>query len=587
MTAPAHHVPATNLNHPWGHILWRDRLTVLGMMIVLLVLALGLIALMPRDYVATALISAAPDAPTSSLPINWTIEAEFVRSDAVMNDVQNQLAPVQSEKQFQTFRPLKLPDNLQPAEPEAMAQNGLDLRHKLFVFVHEDPQQRPSGLRIEARSSNPAEAAQLTRVVADAYVHVRRDRAARDTAKRNGWIRAELLKKRKTLIEAQALYTQYYRENGVLLTAEQDAATERAVALDTTKADIAQNETRYGSKHPIMVELHARLKALETPVVTDPQTPTLVQQTLDQLMQDVHTARTDMDQFIKQYGAGLSAVPMADDRILLQADKFTIRPDHSFDRALVGFGLLIGFLAGLCLVVVRHLVRPTLQSPSDLPRRVAELPCIGTLRFSKDHNKHFTDPASIMVFKTMRHDLRLRFKEPKLVVVTSDVDHATALQAGLGLARAAAKAGEKAIIIEANWHHCHLHHIVPNTKNRTLIDYVAGQASLESILNRDDPSGVHILYGGEIPMTAVDLLSGTKFANLLLSFRQVYDLVIMVAPPVAQGADARVLSRMGDLTLLTMVGDESHPSSLANAVTALKDAGAPDVATLWVDGSIT
>lgn len=584
MTEPAANAP--KINHPWGHILWRDRLTVLGVMIVCILIALGLISLMPRDYVATSIVSAAPNAPTSSLPINWTVEAAFMRSDEVMQDVQNQLAPVQSEKQFQTFRPLKLPNNMHPAEVESSPATGLDLRHKLFVVVEEDAQQKQAGLRIEARSSNPAEAAQLARVLADSYMQMRRDRAAKDTAKRNGWIRAELLKKRKTLIEAQALYTQYYRENGVVLTAEQDAATERAVAIDTTKADIAENETRYGPKHPVMVELHARLNALEAPILTDQQTPTLVQQTLDQLMQDVQTARKDMDQFITQYGAGLSAVPATDDRILLQAGQFSLRPDHSFDRALIGFGLLIGFLGGICIVVMRHLLRPTLQSPHDLPRRVSALPCIGTLRFSKDHNKHFTDPASVMVFKTMRHDLRLRFKDPKLVVVTSDVDHITALQAGLGLARAAAKAGEKAILIEANWHHCHLHHIVPNAKNRTLIDYVAGQASLESILNRDDPTGVHILYGGEIPMTAVDLLSGTKFANLLLSFRQVYDLVVMVAPPVAQGADARILARMGDLTLLTMVGDESHPSALANAVTALKDAGASDVATLWVDGAI-
>jgi Mrp family chromosome partitioning ATPase len=105
---------------------------------------------------------------------------------------------------------------------------------------------------------------------------------------------------------------------------------------------------------------------------------------------------------------------------------------------------------------------------------------------------------------------------------------------------------------------------------------------LESILNRDDPSGTHILYGGDIPMTAVDLLSGTKFSNLLLSFRQIYDLVILIAPPVAQGADTRILSRMADLTLLTMVADGSHPASLSAAVEALNDAKITDIATLWV-----
>jgi Mrp family chromosome partitioning ATPase len=569
--------------HPWAHILWRDRLTVLMMMVVMLLIALGLIAYLPRDYVATSIITASPTgAPNASeTNVNWGIESDFVRSDAVMNDVYNQLSPVQSTKQFQTFRPLKLPQHMQPAPADDDKNVAHDWQDKLFVFVHNDAQQKPSGLRLEARSSNPAEAAQLAHVVAESYMRARSDIAAKDTAQKNGWIRAELLKKRKSLIEAQAIYTQYYRENGLILSAEKDAATDRAISINEVKAEIAQNAVRYGLKHPIMIELNARLTSLETQIEMDGAQPTLVQQTLDQLMQDVQTARGDLDQFIKQNGAGLSSAPAAPDRILLRADKISIRPDHRFDRALIGIFALCGLLSGMCVVVMRHLIRPTLQSFHDIPRDVASLPRIGVLHPAKD-SKHFTDSASIMAFKTMRHDLRLRFKEPKLVVVTSDVDHVTSLHVGLGLARAAAKAGEKSIIIEANWHHAHLHHIAPNHKNRTLIDYVAGSASLESILNRDDPSGTHILYGGDIPMTAVDLLSGTKFSNLLLSFRQIYDLVILIAPPVAQGADTRILSRMADLTLLTMVADGSHPASLSAAVTTLNDAKITDIATLWV-----
>ncbi len=577
------------IKHPWGHILWRDRLIVLGTMALLLLTALGLIALFPRDYVARTVIAVSPDISVAEASkINWAAEAEFMRGESVMRYVQDQLFPIQSQKQFESFRALKLPSSVPVPAATNTAQTMPDLQQKLFIFVHNEAQQNspplPAGLVIETRSSNPAEAAQLARVMVESYLMARQDRAAKDNAQKNAWVRTELLKKRKALIEAQALYTQYYRENGLELTAAKDALTETAIAIEDTKANLAENETRYGPKHPVIIELKARLKALET-AVSEARTPndhtSLVQQTLDQLMQDVQTARGDLDQFIKQHGAGLSSVPSFADQILLRAQKLTIRPDHQFDRILIGIFALCGFMLGLLIVVLRHVISPTLQSPEDAPRLVSALPRVGHFVPVKDF-KHFTDTASIMNFKTMRHDIRLRFQDPKLVVLSSDHDGQTALEMGLGLARASAKSGEKSILIEANWHRCYLHNMVPNTKNRTLIDYVAGSATLESILYRDDPSGAHILFGGEIPMTAVDLLSGTKFSNLLLSFRQIYDLVVIVAPPVAIGADARLLSRMADVTLLTMVADGSHPSSLSSAVTILNQSNIKDMATIWV-----
>jgi Mrp family chromosome partitioning ATPase len=567
-----------NTGHPWAHILWRDRLTILLSIMVMLLLALVIIFYMPRDYVASSLVTAS--VPQQS--INWHQEAETFLSDGVIAEVQNQLFPVQSQKNFNTFRPLKLPQNWQAAPEQTNQSFANMLQQKLSVLVHHDRTQNPMGLMVVARSSNPAEAVQLARVVADSYVRMRRDEAVKLTTQKNGWIRAEVLKKRKALIEVQALYTQYHQQHGALVTLEDDVARERAVLLEDTKAEIAKNAARYGTKHPIMIELSARLNSLETPIIADDDHATLVRQTLEQLTQNIEIARVDLEQFITQHGAGLSLAPIEPDRIVLRAEKTIVKPDHSFDRTLIGVLSLCGFLFGIFFVVVRHLIHPTLQSRADIPHQLSSLSSVGALHQLKTQ-KQSPSPDSVMALKTMRHSLRLQFKDPKLVVITADTDHTAPLLAGLGLARVAAKAGEKSIIIEANWHHCYLHHFVANTKDRTMIDYVAGSASLESILNRDDPSGAHIIYGGEIPMTAIDLLSGTKFANLLLSFRQIYDLVVLVAPPVTLGADARVLAKMADLTILTMVADVSHPQSLSAAVAILQDANISEVATLWVD----
>lgn len=591
-------VASMGLTHPWGHILWRDRLLVLTVMILCLLGSVALLAVFPRDYVAQAYLTQAPYRGKAA-SIDWNFESQQILSDDVIAQVENTLNPVQSLREFSGFRALKLNGHAAPA----MAAAGIellrgDLAQKTQSRVRYDARQTAIGMDVFVRSDNPAEVLTMARAIVESYLSIRHDHMVKIRAQDTGKIRASVLQKRKTLVVAEAQLGQYIQTNRAALKPIGNDVNEKARAdlVQQLKADIAAAQTRYGPKHPVMIELNARVNAMEQQSLTKDGHADLVQQTINALQHDVDMARADLEQYITQNGAGLSPAQESDLTEIIQPNPIRLNKDYSFDRALILTVTGLGFLLGVMVVVVRHLLCPTLQQFNDLPRLVASLPCVGRLSYGRgdvvgDGGVRAASggiamtsiPAErITALKTIRHDMRLRFDDPKLLVVTSDGDDLLWVRAALEMGRVAARAGEKVMVLEANWHRPQLYQLAANDKNRTIIDYLAGQFGIDAVLNRDDPSGVHIIHGGDIPMTAIDLLSGTKFSNLLLSFRQIYDLVILIAPPVAQGADTPLLSKIADATMVSMVADQSHPNRLLSSVKILQDSKISRIFTTWI-----
>jgi Mrp family chromosome partitioning ATPase len=560
----------------WPYIIWRDRIWVLSFIVCMLISALVLSNILPRDYVARVLITS--QSAASIKPAVWLIEQQSILSDELLSMVQDQLSPVSSEKLFSGFQPLKLSNNLKPYQESHDKQvNVQTLREKFKVTFLEDTKNNPIGLVINARSSNPAEAVQLARLMAQSYKQFRNDISARDTAQKNGRIRTEIIQKRKALFEAQAILAGYIKANPIPLQ-NKDMLSE----LRNVKAEWAEIQSRYGFKHPIYIETKAKLDSIENDLrVSNARGSDLISQTIESLTQDVRMIETDLNQFIKQHGSGLSFTLQPLDRDVTNISEIYIEPDHDFDRSLLGSFALLGLLIGCCFVALKHKLSPSLQSSDDMPQDLKNTNFIGKIERNFDEDTPLS-PPDIIAYKTVRHDIRLRFSEPKLLVVTSDISDHSLTQFALDLGRVSAKTGDKILVLEANWLKPSLYQHAHNTKQKTMIDYLIGNATIDQVLCRDDPSGVHIVFGGEIPMTSIDLLSGQKFANLLLSFRQIYDLVILIAPPVGAGADALVLSALADVTLLAAIKDQSKPKSLLTALNALQNAKVKDIATLWV-----
>ncbi|HYM31364.1 MAG TPA: polysaccharide biosynthesis tyrosine autokinase [Candidatus Cybelea sp.] len=140
-------------------------------------------------------------------------------------------------------------------------------------------------------------------------------------------------------------------------------------------------------------------------------------------------------------------------------------------------------------------------------------------------------------------------RPPKTVLVTSSLPGEGKSGTALSLARAAAKAGQRTIIIDCDLRHPTLHVNLGVANKAGVVEAVSGIAKLEDVVEIDERSGCHFMTAGTNAPSPTDLLGSEAMRRMLARLKEVYDLVIVDTPPVLVVSDALVLLRLVDKTL--------------------------------------
>jgi capsular exopolysaccharide synthesis family protein len=85
-----------------------------------------------------------------------------------------------------------------------------------------------------------------------------------------------------------------------------------------------------------------------------------------------------------------------------------------------------------------------------------------------------------------------------------------------------------------------------------LSEVLGGEAKLEETIIRLEPSGLYLLRGGAARDDVAELLSGPKFTSILTEVRDMFDYIIIDAPPLGLFTDATVLINRADGALLVV-----------------------------------
>ncbi|MGE3465729.1 MAG: CpsD/CapB family tyrosine-protein kinase [Pyrinomonadaceae bacterium] len=79
-----------------------------------------------------------------------------------------------------------------------------------------------------------------------------------------------------------------------------------------------------------------------------------------------------------------------------------------------------------------------------------------------------------------------------------------------------------------------------------------GDATLADSIVRLEPSGLHILTGGDARNDVAEMISGPKFKEILDEAREMFDFIIIDAPPLGIFTDATVLINHADGAMLVV-----------------------------------
>jgi len=178
-----------------------------------------------------------------------------------------------------------------------------------------------------------------------------------------------------------------------------------------------------------------------------------------------------------------------------------------------------------------------------------------------------TQPRSAVCeqFRSLRTRLLQAGERQKMtafVVTSAGVGEGKTLTA-LNLAWLLAQTdGVKALIIDADLRQpCALDYLGIEAPYG-LSEVLAGTATLEESIVRLNPSGLHLLPGGEARDDVAELLSGPKFGRVLAEARRMFDYIIIDAPPLGIFTDANLLINRADGALLVVRAGKTRYGSV-------------------------
>jgi capsular exopolysaccharide synthesis family protein len=129
--------------------------------------------------------------------------------------------------------------------------------------------------------------------------------------------------------------------------------------------------------------------------------------------------------------------------------------------------------------------------------------------------------------------------------------------------------GINAIIIDSDLRMPSLADYLGIETDKGLSDVLSGKSSLQNSIVKLEPSGLYLLPGGEARSDVAELLSGPKFKEILRQLRDMFDYVIIDAPPLGIFTDATVLINHADGALMVVRANRTKYSAVDRILDAL------------------
>lgn len=247
-------------------------------------------------------------------------------------------------------------------------------------------------------------------------------------------------------------------------------------------------------------------------------------------------------------------------------------------RRLIALGSLLGSLGfGVLLILVLEAHRPSVETLEELKQTIGYKP-LGVIPMLGRHSAQAQGREARRAEEALqgiRASLLLEEHAAKVIQITSAIPEEGKSTFALLLARLAARAGRRVVIVDLDLARPSLHRAVLLPNDRGIADVLSEQVALGEAIRRDPMSKADIICAGREPSQhPTDLLASPQARRALDGLRKSYDLVIVDCPPVLAVPDARLIARLADATVLLVQWRRTPRKVLLDAVHQLEETGA-------------
>ena len=304
---------------------------------------------------------------------------------------------------------------------------------------------------------------------------------------------------------------------------------------------------------------------------------------LREYQREVDTNRSLYDTFLIRLKetAATSGLDTANARVVDKATvpKAPIKPKKALIVLLATF---IAGLAGVGLALLQEMLNNTFKSTDDVENKL-NLPVLGILPLIKRKNsKEIAQLFESDIDKTFSESIRtIRTsmvlsgldKPHKVMVVTSSVPGEGKSTVAANLAIALGQM-EKVILIDADMRRPTL------SKNFDfpvgtpgLANVIAGTATLEESVQH--AYGIDMLNAGAVPPDPLELLSSSRFVELIEGLKEKYDRIVIDSPPTQAVSDALMLGTLANALIYVIKSDDTAITLAVKGVGQLLQSNIP------------
>lgn len=375
-----------------------------------------------------------------------------------------------------------------------------------------------------------------------------------------------------------------------------------AANLSSKKAELA---TRYGQKHPRMINLEAEIKGVQASIKRE------VSKMVASLKSDVEIAKSREDTLSKslisaQGGVGetnAAAVKLgalvrdveanqklyesfltrykelsqhhdivqANSRVIAHAE-VPYSAKYPRTKLILLIGLIFGGMVGVAIAMLIEKLDVGFHSLDELEKASAYVglglvPSIpeGTNAASYVMERLSSEfSESVRSVMTAIHYSNTQ-NPPKSVMVTSSVTGEGKSLLTLSMGRLAAKSGKKVLVIDCDMRRPSFSNYLEAKFDYALDDYLRGEKPVSKVTYRDKESGMDVIFAKPDTKYSQELLASEKMAEFVKEMSEKYDFVFLDTPPVAAVSDALMVATMVDTTLF-VCGWNKTPKEIVTSV---------------------
>jgi len=244
-------------------------------------------------------------------------------------------------------------------------------------------------------------------------------------------------------------------------------------------------------------------------------------------------------------------------------------------------GLLIGLGLGVGIALIRAKFDTKVRGEIEV-RKVTSAPILGGLSFDPESSQRplLTQTPSqggrAESFRQLRTNLQFARvgQKSKTVLISSSLPGEGKTTTAINLAISMAQTGQTVALVDADLRRPMVSEYLGLERHLGLTTVLVGDAETNDLLQPWGDGGLYVLASGQIPPNPSELLGSQAMGDLVAHLEDIFDAVIIDAPPLLPVTDAAVLAQHAGGVLIVVGSQKTRVGELERSIDALEKVSA-------------